>query len=340
MVMLFITDSVWKFRQKSKEVEKMVNHIVIPVLISFIVSVLLGPVVIPFLRRLKMGQTEREEGVKSHLKKAGTPTMGGVIILASIIVTSLFYVKDYPKIIPVLFLTVGFGLIGFLDDYLKVVMKRSDGLFPKQKMALQIVVTAIFAFYIVKVAEIPLTMLIPFSGGKYLNIGWLAIPLLFVAVIGTVNGTNFTDGLDGLASSVTVLVAVFFTVVAVGTESGIEPITCAVVGALMGFLLFNVYPASVFMGDTGSLALGGFVAGAAYMMQMPLFIIIVGMIYLIEVASVIIQVTYFKKTGGKRIFKMAPIHHHFELCGWSETRVVAVFSIITAILCLIALMGG
>lgn len=317
----------------------MVNHIVIPVLISFIVSVLLGPVVIPFLRRLKMGQTEREEGVKSHLKKAGTPTMGGVMILASIVITSLLYVKDYPKIIPVLFLTVGFGLIGFLDDYLKVVMKRSDGLFPKQKMALQIVVTAIFAFYLVKVAEIPLTMLIPFSGGKYLNIGWLAIPLLFIAVIGTVNGTNFTDGLDGLASSVTVLVAVFFTVVAVGTESGIEPITCAVVGALMGFLLFNVYPASVFMGDTGSLALGGFVAGAAYMMQMPLFIIIVGMIYLIEVASVMIQVTYFKKTGGKRIFKMAPIHHHFELCGWSETRVVTVFSIITAILCLIALMG-
>ena len=317
----------------------MVNHIVIPVLISFIVSVLLGPVVIPFLRRLKMGQTEREEGVKSHLKKAGTPTMGGVMILASIVITSLFYVKDYPKIIPVLFLTVGFGLIGFLDDYLKVVMKRSDGLFPKQKMALQIVVTAIFAFYLVKVAEIPLTMLIPFSGGKYLDIGWLAIPLLFIAVIGTVNGTNFTDGLDGLASSVTVLVAVFFTVVAVGTESGIEPITCAVVGALMGFLLFNVYPASVFMGDTGSLALGGFVAGAAYMMQMPLFIIIVGMIYLIEVASVMIQVTYFKKTGGKRIFKMAPIHHHFELCGWSETRVVTVFSIITAILCLIALMG-
>ena len=218
-------------------------------------------------------------------------------------------------------------------------MKRSDGLFPKQKMALQIVVTAIFAYYVVKIAKIPLTMLIPFSGGKYLNIGWFAVPLLFIAVIGTVNGTNFTDGLDGLASSVTVLVATFFTVVAVGTKSGIEPITCAVVGALLGFLLFNVYPASVFMGDTGSLALGGFVAGAAYMMQMPLFIIIVGLIYLVEVASVIIQVTYFKKTGGKRIFKMAPIHHHFELCGWSETRVVAVFSIITAILCLIALMG-
>jgi len=167
----------------------------------------------------------------------------------------------------------------------------------------------------------------------------VAVPLLFVAVIGTVNGVNFTDGLDGLASSVTVMVATFFTVVAVGTQSGIEPITCAVVGALMGFLLFNVFPAKVFMGDTGSLALGGFVAGTAYMLQMPLFLILVGLIYLFEVASVMIQVTYFKKTGGKRFFKMAPIHHHFELCGWSETRVVAVFSIITAILCMIGLLA-
>lgn len=312
---------------------------VIPVLISFVLSVIMGPIVIPILRKMKMKQTERVEGVESHLQKAGTPTMGGVMILASIVITSLFYVKDYPKIIPILFVTLGFGLIGFLDDYLKVVMKRSDGLYPKQKFALQIVVTAVFAYYLVNVTNTPLTLLIPFSGGKYWNIGWLAIPLLFVAVIGTVNGVNFTDGLDGLASSVTVLVATFFTVVAVGTESGIEPVTCAVVGALMGFLLFNVYPASVFMGDTGSLALGGFVASTAYMLQMPIFIIIVGLIYLVEVASVMIQVTYFKKTGGKRIFKMAPIHHHFELCGWSETRIVAVFSIITAILCLIALLA-
>lgn len=285
---------------------------VVPVLISFVLSVIMGPIVIPMLRKMKMKQTERVEGVESHLQKAGTPTMGGVMILASIVVTSLFYVKDYPKIIPILFVTLGFGLIGFLDDYLKVVMKRSDGLFPKQKFALQIVITAVFAYYLIHVTHTPLTLLIPFSGGRYWNIGWLAIPLLFIAVIGTVNGVNFTDGLDGLASSVTVLVATFFTVVAVGTKSGIEPVTCAVVGALMGFLLFNVYPASVFMGDTGSLALGGFVASTAYMLQMPIFIIIVGMIYLIEVASVMIQVTYFKKTGGKRIFKMAPIHHHLS----------------------------
>ena len=316
----------------------MTYEIVIPVIIAFAISALLGPVVIPFLRKLKVGQTERKE-LESHLKKNGTPTMGGIMILASIVITSLFYVKDYPKIIPILFMTVGFGVIGFLDDYLKVVLRRSDGLLAWQKMILQIIVTGVFAVYMVKYSGVALTMLIPFSGGKYLDLGWLAIPVLFFAVVGTVNGTNFTDGLDGLASSVTIMVATFFSVVAIGTNAGIAPITCAVVGALLGFLLFNVYPASVFMGDTGSLALGGFVVSTAYMMQMPLFILIVGLIYLVEVLSVIIQVTYFKKTGGKRIFRMAPIHHHFELGGWSETRVVAVFSITTAILCLIALLA-
>ena len=317
----------------------MESQVVIPVLISFAISVVLGPVIIPFLRRLKMGQTERTEGVQSHLKKAGTPTMGGVIFLIATAITALFYVGDYPKIIPVLFLTLGFGIIGFLDDYLKVVLKRSDGLLPWQKFLLQVVLTAIFVFYIVKYTDISLTMRIPFWSGHFLNLGWLAVPVLFFAVIGTVNGVNFTDGLDGLASSVTLIVAVFFTVASIGMKSGIEPITGAVVGGLMGFLLFNVYPAKVFMGDTGSLALGGFVAGTAYVMQMPLFILIVGLIYLIEVLSVIIQVTYFKATHGKRIFKMAPIHHHFELCGWSETRVVAVFSVITAVMCMVALLA-
>lgn len=315
------------------------SKIVIPVLISFAISVALGPIIIPFLRKLKMGQTERVEGVQSHLKKAGTPTMGGVIFLIATTVTALLYMKDYPKIIPVLFLTLGFGIIGFLDDYLKVVLRRSDGLLPWQKMLLQIILTGIFVFYIMNYTDISLTMMIPFWKGHYLNIGWLAVPVLFFAVIGTVNGTNFTDGLDGLASSVTLIVAVFFTVVSIGMKSGIEPITCAVVGSLMGFLLFNVYPAKVFMGDTGSLALGGFVAGTAYMMQMPLFILIVGLIYFVEVLSVMIQVTYFKVTHGKRFFKMAPIHHHFELCGWSETRIVAVFSVVTAIMCMIAFMA-
>ena len=314
-------------------------QVVIPVLISFAISVVLGPVIIPFLRRLKMGQTERTEGVQSHLKKAGTPTMGGVIFLIATAITALFYVGDYPKIIPVLFMTVGFGVVGFLDDYIKIVMKRSEGLNPIQKLIGQFVITGIFAYYIVTSPDIGTGMLIPFIG-KYLQLPvWLFVPALFFIILGTDNGVNFTDGLDGLCTSVTILVATFFTIVAIGENSGISPITGAVVGSLLGFLLFNVYPARVFMGDTGSLALGGFVASSAFMMQMPIFIAIVGLIYLVEVLSVIIQVTYFKKTGGKRFFKMAPIHHHFELCGWSETRVVGVFSIITAILCLIAYLG-
>ena len=311
--------------------------VAVPVLLSFVISAAAGPVIIPILRKLKVGQTVRDDGPQTHQKKNGTPTMGGIIVLLGVVVTSLFYVKDFPKIIPVLFMTVGFGVVGFLDDFIKVVLRRSEGLTPAQKMAGQLVVTAVFAYYMVQISDVGLTMLIPFSGGKYLDIGWLAVPLLFFAVIGTVNGTNFTDGLDGLAASVTVMVAVFFTVVAVGTNSGIAPVTCAVTGGLLGFLLFNVYPASVFMGDTGSLALGGFVASAAYMMRLPLFLLIVGLIYLVEVLSVIIQVTYFKATHGKRFFKMAPIHHHFEKCGWSETRVVTVFSIITALCCLVAL---
>ena len=312
---------------------------VFPVLISFVISALLGPVVIPYLRRLKVGQTTRDDGPQSHLKKNGTPTMGGIMILLAVVVTSLIYMKDYPKILPILFLTLGFGIIGFIDDYIKVVLKRSMGLRAWQKMAMQIVVTGLFVYYLLTFHPEMLLMKIPFMSGKLLDLGILSIPAVFFVVVGTVNGTNFTDGLDGLASSVTVMVATFFSVVAIGTNSGIEPITCAVVGALLGFLLFNVHPASVFMGDTGSLALGGFVAGAAYMLQMPIFIIIVGAIYLIEVLSVMMQVSYFKLTKGKRIFKMAPIHHHFELCGWSETRVVAVFSIVTALLCLVALMA-
>ena len=315
------------------------HSIAIPALVAFFITLILGPGLISFLHKLKFGQFIREEGPESHLKKSGTPTMGGILFLVGILVGSAFYIPDYKKIIPILFVTLGFGLIGFLDDYIKVVMKRNLGLTPAQKMLGQIVITAVFAFYMVNHSGLGTDVIIPFSGGKEWHLGILYIPILFVVVLGTVNGANFTDGLDGLASSVTVLVATFFTVVAIGTKSGIEPITCAVVGALLGFLLFNVYPASVFMGDTGSLALGGFVASAAYMLQMPIFIIIVGFIYLIEVLSVMIQVTYFKKTGGKRFFKMAPIHHHFELCGWSETRVVAVFSIVTAILCLVALLA-
>lgn len=312
------------------------GFIIMPIIISFVLSAGLGPFMIPLLRKFKIGQTVREDGPGTHLKKSGTPTMGGILILISVTLTTLIYVRDYPEILPVFFLTLGFGLIGFLDDFIKVVLRRSMGLKPWQKMLLQLVVTGAFAWYLTESGGLP-ALKIPFWEGYYIDLGVWNLPALFLIVVGCANGTNFTDGLDGLVSSVTVLVATFFTVTAIGTGAGIFPITCAVTGALLGFLLFNVHPASVFMGDTGSLALGGFVAGCAYMMQLPLYLPIIGFVYVAEVLSVILQVVYYKISGGKRIFKMAPLHHHFELCGWNEAKIVAIFSIVTALLCMVAL---
>ena len=321
----------------------MIHETILAIIIAFAISALLCPIIIPFLHKLKFGQQVREDGPQAHLKKQGTPTMGGLVFLTAVVITSLLYIRDYPRIIPVLFMTVGFGVIGFLDDYIKIVMKRSEGLNPVQKLIGQFIITGIFVYYLVCSGEVGTSMLVPFTGGfehgLYLNLGFLFIPFVFFVVLGTDNGVNFTDGLDGLCTSVTILVATFLTIISIGENSGISPITGAVVGSLLGFLLFNVYPAKVFMGDTGSLALGGFVSASAFMMQIPLFIPIIGLIYLVEVLSVIMQVSYFKATHGKRIFRMAPIHHHFELGGWSETRVVAVFSIVTALLCLVAYLG-
>ena len=303
----------------------MINETILAIIIAFAVSAILCPIVIPFLHKLKFGQQVREDGPQAHLKKQGTPTMGGLVFLTAVVITSLLYIRDYPRIIPVLFMTVGFGVIGFLDDYIKIVMKRSEGLNPVQKLIGQFIITGIFVYYLVCSGEVGTSMLVPFTGGfehgLYLNLGFLFIPFVFFVVLGTDNGVNFTDGLDGLCTSVTILVATFLTIISIGENSGISPITGAVVGSLLGFLLFNVYPAKVFM------------------MQIPLFIPIIGLIYLVEVLSVIMQVSYFKATHGKRIFRMAPIHHHFELGGWSETRVVAVFSIVTALLCLVAYLG-
>lgn len=310
--------------------------VIIPIVGAFLITVLLGPVIIPYLRKLKFGQTVRDDGPQSHLKKNGTPTMGGILFLISITIMTLPFIKDYPNVVPVLFLTLGFGLIGFLDDYIKVVLKRSMGLTSLQKMLGQIVVTGIFAYYVMQVSDVDLAMRIPFME-KTIDMGIFTIPVMFLIILGTVNGSNFTDGIDGQESSVTIIIATFFAVVSVCMGSGIEPVACAVIGGLLGFLMFNVYPASVFMGDTGSLALGGFVVGCAYMTGLQLFLPIVAFIYMIEVCSVIIQVTYFKLTGGKRFFRMAPIHHHFELGGWSETKVVAVFTTVTALLCLVAI---
>lgn len=328
-------------RKYLERLEKHMNYqnFVVPFIIAFAISALSGPVIIPFLRKLKIGQTVRNEGPESHLKKSGTPIMGGVIFLLGVSLTALFYLNKYPRILPVLLLMLGFGLIGFADDYIKVVLKRSMGLRAWQKMLGQLVVTGIFAFYMAVYSEAGLTMRIPFFHGEMVDLGWVAVPILFIAVLGTVNGTNFTDGLDGLATTVTILVAGFFAVAAANMGSDISPLACAMGGALLGFLLYNSHPARVFMGDTGSLALGGFVAGCAYMLNMPLFILLIGFIYLAEVVSVILQVGYFKISGGKRIFKMAPIHHHFELCGWKETKVVTVFSIVTTIFCLVAFLA-
>ena len=262
--------------------------------------------------------------------------MGGIAIIAGILVVALLYFRLEPAIVPIMILTFGFGMVGFLDDFLKVVLHRSDGLIAWQKLLLEIVVTAVFLYVMVHVYGVSLSMLVPFNTAASVDFGAFSIPFAFLVILATVNGVNFTDGLDGLASSVTIVVALFFSVSSMMLSGGITPVTFAVVGSLMGFLLFNAYPAKIFMGDTGSLALGGFVAGSAYMMKMPLYIPIVGFIYAFELVSVALQVTYFKLTHGKRIFKMTPIHHHFELCGWSETRIVTTFTIITALLCLLA----
>ena len=308
-------------------------------LVAFIVSAVSGKFLIPFLRRVKAGQTERDDGPQNHLGKTGTPNMGGLMIMFGLVVGGLIMAGRCPEVIPVLILTIGFGLVGFIDDYLKVVKKKSDGLSVKQKMALQIVIALLFALYVTKVNAIPLAMKVPFLAGAYLDLGILNIPALLFIAVATVNGTNFTDGVDGLASCVTVATALFFTIAAVFAGSGASAAGGAMIGALLGFLLYNAYPAKVFMGDTGSLALGGFVTAMAYLLQLPLFIPIVGFIYFIEVVSVIMQVGYFKMTHGKRIFRMAPIHHHFELGGWSEVRVVAVFTVTTVVLSAFALLG-
>ena len=307
------------------------------VIISFFIGVILCPVFIPLLHRLKFGQNVRDDGPQTHLKKSGTPTMGGIAILIGFTITSLLFIKGNGDGAAVMLVTLGFGLVGFIDDYIKVVKKRSLGLRAYQKMALQFIITAVFCGYMYKNVPSCTMIYMPFAN-RLANLNVLFIPFMFIVMLGTVNGVNLTDGLDGLASGVTLLVAAFFLIIAWVFGSGIAPIAGAVVGSLLAFLIFNAYPAKVFMGDTGSLALGGFVAATALILKMPLFILIVGFIYFIESLSVIIQVGVYK-AAKKRVFKMAPIHHHFELCGWSETKVVTVFYIVTAMLCLIAFLS-
>ena len=307
-------------------------------IIAFIACVVLGAFVIPKLHNF--GQNVRDDGPKSHLKKQGTPSMGGIFMIGAFAIATLFFVKDNPDAIVVLLITVGYGLVGFLDDYIKVVKKRSLGLRAWQKVVFQLIVTILFAIYLLKMNDFGTEIYVPFTKGFYINLGWLYVPFLFFVMVGTVNSVNLTDGLDGLASGVTVLVATYFVFIAYAVNKGLIPVCGAAIGALLGFLVFNSYPAKVFMGDTGSLALGGFVASVAILTKMPIMLVIVGFVYVCESLSVMIQVGYFKLTGGKRIFKMAPIHHHFELSGLQGLKVVELFTIATAVLCLLGFVAS
>ena len=312
--------------------------------ISFVIGVILCPILIPILHKMKFGQNVRDDGPQTHLQKQGTPTMGGIAFLIAFVVASVFFLRDNADGAAVVLMTLCYGLIGFLDDYIKVVKKRSLGLRAWQKLALQLLVTAVFCFYLLQ-SGIGTAIYIPFTNGAEWNLGIWFIPFLFVAVLGTVNGVNLTDGLDGLAGGVTLIVAAFFMIVSWAAGSAVSPVCGAIVGALLAFLLFNSYPAKVFMGDTGSLALGGFVASTAFVLKMPIFIVIVGFIYLWESITVMLQVGWFKWTKrkygeGRRLFRMAPFHHHLEQCGWRETKVVTLFYVITALLCLIGFLGS
>lgn len=314
----------------------------IPVILSLVLSALivigLGPKVIPMLRKMKFGQTVRTEGPESHLAKNGTPTMGGVMMIISILVSTILFTGFNFYTIIALVSMLGFGLVGFLDDYIKVVKKRSLGLTPIQKIVGQVTLALLIPLSQVIFKPEMTKLVIPFMDTT-LDLGILYIPFMAFVIIGTVNAVNLTDGLDGLSSSITVIVSAFFITIAM--MSGINEVSifsASVMGACLGFLVFNKYPAKVFMGDTGSMALGGAVVGMATLTNMTLLIPIVGGIYFAEALSVIIQVVSFK-TRKKRVFKMAPLHHHFEQCGWKETKVVKSFCLTSIILLTIGFLS-
>ncbi|MCM8711006.1 phospho-N-acetylmuramoyl-pentapeptide-transferase [Clostridium sp. SYSU_GA19001] len=314
-------------------------RIVYSVLIAFFISLALGPILIPILHRLKFGQNIREEGPKSHQKKAGTPTMGGIIfIAASFITMAILIKKPSDEAMIALYAFIAFGIIGALDDGLKIIHKKNLGLKSGQKMILLLIVSGILGYYSAMSFSDGTIIIVPFIQ-KSVNLGKWYVPFIVLYYAATTNAVNLTDGLDGLATSVTLLVMTFFALVSYGLGHYTLAIFCGVIaGALLGFLRYNAFPAQIFMGDTGSLALGGAIATVAMMLKLPLLVIIVGGIYAIETLSVILQVASFKLTK-KRIFKMSPLHHHFELSGWHETKIVSIFSIITVILCLVAFLS-
>lgn len=318
-------------------------------MISFITAIILGIIIIPILRKLKVGQIERDDGPQSHLKKQGTPTMGGIImILAMIIVVTGTYIfliynnqSDIAnKLLPILLLTIGFGLIGFIDDFKKLVLKNTKGLKPSYKMLGLLIISVAYVIYLVYGLKIGTETYIPILKQSITIPIYIYIPFAIIVILATTNAINLTDGIDGLSSSVSAIIITCLTII--GIQYNLTEISIfgsIVIGSVLGFLMFNLHPAKVFMGDTGSMALGGAVVAFATLTNSPLLIVIVGFIYLAEALSVMIQVTYFKLTNGKRIFKMAPLHHHFEQCGWPETRVVFIFWIATVVLCWIGVLA-
>ncbi len=318
----------------------------ISLIITFIVSIILGIIIIPILRKLKVGQIERDDGPKSHLKKQGTPTMGGIIIIIAMLLVAIgiciyFTINGQitiaHKILPVLLLTLGFGMIGFIDDFKKLVLKNTKGLKPRYKMLGLLIISVAYVIYLIYVLKIGTQTYIPIWK-QYIDLPiYLYIPFAILVILGTTNAVNLTDGIDGLASSVSAIILTCLTVIGIMFgQPEISVFGSIVIGAVLGFLMFNLHPAKVFMGDTGSLLLGGVISAIALYLKMPLLLLLIAIIPVIETISVIIQVVYFKKTG-KRVFKMTPIHHHFELSGWTENKVVVIFSVITLIVCVIGL---
>lgn len=315
-------------------------------LVAFGVALILGIIILPILRRLKVSQQERAEGPKSHLSKKGTPTMGGIISIIAITLLSIgvmliYYMDDQAdivkRIIPLLFATLGFGIVGFIDDFKKMVLKNTDGLKPTYKMLGLLVISVCFVLYLLNVLNIGTDIYIPIIK-TFVNIPvWIYIPFAIIVMLATTNAVNLTDGIDGLATSVTTIIVACLTVIGVIFDvKEIIIFGTIVCGCNLAFLIFNLHPAKIFMGDTGSLMLGGVIAAMALVLKMPLLLIVIALIPVLETLSVMIQVTYYKKTG-KRIFKMTPIHHHFELSGWSENKIVTIFSLITLILCVVGL---
>ena len=327
------------------------NKAILTALISFGIVVAASPKIISSLQKLRFGQAVRELGPSSHYKKAGTPTMGGVVLIISIALTCLIFSWNADSsLFFAVIVTVIFGIIGLLDDYIKIIQKNtlpnergvstaSLGMLPKHKFVLQVAIAAALAAYAAYHPSIGTAIIIPFTSIVF-DLGFFFIPFVIIAIVAVVNAVNFTDGLDGLASGVTMIVFIFFVLAAMSAGmNSMSTFGSSVIGACMGFLVYNFNPARVFMGDTGSMALGGAVSAIAILTRTELFILTAGMIYAVELLSVAIQVSYFKISGGKRVFRMAPIHHHFELLGWEETRIVIVFWIFTAVCVLISILS-